>query len=183
MCLTNTPLTGDDMELFSQQTPDGRTIAAQPDPGRHVAQPPGTSPYDAMAGRSNGSTLVAFVSGSIAVLPQLPGETAGRVCLQLFLVGAADRFWARYRLHDGGFLRVVSGLLARHGLPGNETAALIEALPELRQDPGARRIMQQGADELDEWLDSRDNNVVLRLQELMAGWRRNRFCRERARRA
>ena len=71
------------MQTHTQQTPDGRTIPADPDPRRHVAQPPPRSTVDVLPKRARGSALVAFVSGSIAALPQLPADSGPRLCLQL----------------------------------------------------------------------------------------------------
>jgi hypothetical protein len=165
------------MRKFSRQTPDGRTIAAEPDLRRHVAQPPPRAPAADAAERADGSALVAFVAGSIAALPEQPRDDRARLCLQLFLLGAADAFWRRHDLPVAGATHVLSRLLERHGLPGSETAGLIEALPQLRQDAGARRILRQGDRAMAEYLANHDPNLFLQMQELVQDWRRRGLWR------
>jgi len=160
------------MARFSQQTPDGRTIAGDPDPRRHIAQPPPRSPAASAAWRADGSTLVAFVAGSIAALPEPPADSDARLYLQVFLIGAADIFWRRHGLPPAGAVPVLSELFERHGLPGNETAGLIEVLPQLRRDPSAQQILQQGEEAMTEFLDSHDPNLLLQILDLVADWRR-----------
>ncbi|MCG6943416.1 MAG: hypothetical protein LJE69_19465 [Thiohalocapsa sp.] len=166
------------MRNFSQQTPDGRTIAADPDLRRHIAQPPPRAPEAAVAERANGSALVAFVAGSIAALPELPAASGSRLCLQLFLIGAADAFWRLQGLPVTSATQVLSRLFERYGLPGNETAGLIEALPQLRCDPSARQILQQGEQAMNDFLGSHDPNLLLLILDLVADWRRQRLCRD-----
>ncbi len=167
------------MRNFSQQTPDGRTIAADPDLRWHIAQPPPQHPAAGAADSRGGSDLVAFVAASIAALPELPQDSGSRLCLQVFLIGAGEAFWHLHRLPAAGLTDVLSRLLARYGLPGRETAALIEALPQLRQDRTGRRILRDGAWEMETFLGSHDRNVTLRIQQHLSDWRRERFC-ERA---
>lgn len=63
-------------------------------------------------------------------------------------------------------------LLGRLGVPPEEAASLVAALPELPEDSFASRALRQGGDTLEAWLASRDPNVPLRLNELIAEWRR-----------
>lgn len=165
------------MPSFSQQTPDGRTIGGDPDPRRHIAQPPPRSPVAAAASHAKGSTLVAFVAGTIAALPEPPADSDARLYLQVFLIGAADSFWRRHGLPTAGAVPVLSELFQRHGLPGNETAGLIEVLPQLRCDPSAQHILQQGEEAMTEFLGSHDPNVLLQILELVADWRRRQAGR------
>jgi hypothetical protein len=160
------------MPNFSQQTPDGRTIGGDPDLRRHIAQPPPRSPLAAAAGRAAGSTLAAFVAGSIAAFPEPPADSDSRLYLQVFLIGAAGTFWRRHGLPPAGAVQVLSELFERHGLPGNETAGLIEVLPQLRRDPSAQQILQQGEEAMTEFLDSHDPNLLLQIPDLVADWRR-----------
>lgn len=94
----------------------------------------------------------AFVSGSVAALPKLPMTSASRLCLQLFLLGAANRLWTRAGQGGRGFAPLIAALLDRHGLPGSETIALGEAYPELAQDLRARRMMDAGSASMDEFV-------------------------------
>lgn len=170
------------MQRFTQPTPDGRTIPADPSPRRHVEHPPDSGPETgsdrAPEHEAAPAAFSTFVAGSIAALPQLPRDSGSRLCLQLFLLGAAESLNSRRQLTDGaGFSRACAALLERHGLPGSETLALIEALPELRRDPQARRIIRQGADAMTEWLGARDRGTALRIGELLAQWQRTAVCR------
>jgi hypothetical protein len=166
------------MTQFSRQTPDGRTIAAEPDLRRHIASPPERNPAEAVADRRDGSALTLFVAGSIAALPELPKDSGSRLCLQLFFIGAGSAFWHAHSLDTDGFIPVVRRLLERHGLPGSETAALIEALPELREDSSAKYILDQGAQAMLEHMRSHDRNLALRMQQRVSDWRRERICRQ-----
>ncbi|MCF7991480.1 MAG: hypothetical protein K9M02_13635 [Thiohalocapsa sp.] len=162
------------MQRFTQTTPDGRTIPAHPAPGRHVEQPP---PRHGAA-EAAPDALTAFVAGTIASLPELPDDSGSRLCLQLFLLGAGEELKTRRAIADDiGFASAYSLLLERHGLPGNETLALIEALPELQRDANASRILRQGARTMTEWLGSHDRNSALHAGELLAQWRRESVCR------
>jgi len=165
------------MRNFSQQTPDDRTIAADPDLRRHIAQPPPQQPAARAADRRVGSDLVAFFAASLAALPELPKDSGSRLCLQLFLIGAGEAFWVRHRLPAAGLTPVLSRLLARHGLPDRDTAALTEALPQLRQDRTGGRILNDGARAMEAFLGSHDRNVTLQIQQYVADWRRESFCR------
>jgi hypothetical protein len=166
------------MGKFLQQTPDGRTIAAEPDLRRHVAQPPPRHPATVGIDTGAGSVLLAFVSSCVAALPELPRASGPRICLQLFLIGAGEAFWAKHRLPVSGITHVLTQLLERHGLSGTETTALIEALPQLRLDLDAVRLLDQGAQAMEAFLINRDNNIALQMQERTAEWRRERLCQD-----
>lgn len=166
------------MYRFSQPTPDGRTIPADPDLGRHIAQPPPRHPAARAAERAAGSALTAFVAGSIAALPETPRGAGLRLCLKVFLIGAAEAFWRRHRLPAAGMIQVLSRLLERYELPGNDTPALVESLAQLRQDAAAREILEDGARAMAAFLGSHDPNLALQMQERVADWRRNGLCRD-----
>lgn len=126
----------------------------------------------AAAWRGDGSTLVAFYAGSIAALPEPPADSDARLYLQVFLIGAADSFWRRHGLPPTGAIPVLSELFERYGLPGNETAGLIEVLPQLRGDAITQRILQQGESVMMEFLGSHDPNLLLQVLDLVADGRR-----------
>lgn len=69
----------------------------------------------------------------------------------------------------------LSRLAARHGLPGTETAALIETLPERQRDAAARLILQQGAHAMEEFLANHDRNVALQMHDRLSTGRRKSF--------
>jgi len=163
------------MRTFSRRSPNGETIAAQRRPRRTAAQHPPQGRVTgaaSSAGRAGGSPLAAFVAGCIAALPELPADSGSRLCLQLYLIGAANAFWHLNDLPATGAIRVLSRLMERHGLPGNETAGLIEALPQLRRDPDARRVLREGEQAMATFLADDDPSLVLRLLEASTVWHR-----------
>mgnify|MGYP001028437398 CR=1 FL=1 len=96
--------------------------------------------------------LRAFVTGSIAALLESPKTSACRLCLQLFLLGAANRLWARGGQGGNRSVPVLAALLDRYGLPGSEAIALSATYRELEQDPTARRILHAGAEAMEEFV-------------------------------
>jgi len=152
-----------------QQTPDGRPVVIDPRRKRHVAFPP-------MSPRSVAPDLAAFepfVCAVIAALPELPRTPGSVLGLELFLLGAANRFRASRARDDGGELMAeLADLLERHGMAARDTLDLIALLPSLEREPFAQEVLDQGATALEDWLCSHDQNVVLRARELLADWDR-----------
>jgi hypothetical protein len=145
------------------QTPDGRVIC--------YTAPNGTRDSDEVAAPAL-AALKPFIQACMAMLPDLPMSGRTRATVLLFLLGAADRMWQRFRLDDQLFPDFAADLLRQQGLPAAEAVTLAGALPQARDDASAREALLEGAEAMDHWLDDHDGNSVLRLGELLSGWRR-----------
>jgi hypothetical protein len=145
-----------------QQTPDGRVIEQAPDPSHTQASPDRRT-----------QVLELFIEACLAVLPE--GALAGnaRVGFFLYLLGAADRLWQRLDLDPKRFPAFAEELLQRQGVPASTAATLAFALPQVREQGLARETFLEAAETLDDWLDSRDNDRVMGLGELLLRWRRS----------
>ena len=130
-------------------------------------------------GRSAGSSirkdqrleiLQPFLDCCMTVLPDTRLTTRARTGLFLFMLGAADRLWARMNLDPARFPAFAAALLQQRGLGADEALTLAFTLPGVREEEAARECLLEGAEALDAWLDSHDGNCVLRLGELIIGW-------------
>jgi hypothetical protein len=63
----------------------------------------------------------------------------------LFVLGAADRLWARAGLDDLRFPPYAEQLVGRLAVRSGGAASLVAALPQLPHDPFASRALRQGA--------------------------------------
>jgi|GEM_PF-6164830 len=156
------------MHKFWQRTPDGRPVFADSDPSRHLAFP------------STGATSISpdlaafepFVVAATGALPELPRNRESVIGLELFLLGAARRFRISRSYERQDLSGEIAELLGRHGMAVAETLDLITLLPSLEREPFAREVLDEGATALEDWLHSHDQNVALRVRELLADWDR-----------
>ena len=116
--------------------------------------------------------LQPFLDGCMSVVPDTRLTRRARTGIFLFMLGAADRLWARLSLDDARFPAFAATLLRQRGLSADEALTLAYALPSVREDESARECLLEGAATLDVWLDGHDANAILRLGELIAGWQR-----------
>ena len=151
------------MSETRNQTRDGKSADDEAHPGH--------PPAGAARERSD-QAFEPFIQGCMSLLPEIPGEVGPRMGFLLFLLGAADRFWERFQLDDRRFDAYAQGLLNRFGLGHSQAATFVGAIPRLPRYGPARDALVEGEQTLDLWLDSRDANVLLRVQELIPMWRR-----------
>ena len=153
-------------EQVWMQSPDGRVVRVDGDLGRPVGVPE-RALRDPLI-----RELEPFLQGCASVLSESRGDGRSRLGYLLFALGAVDRFWSVRGLDDARFPPYATGLSQRSGIPADQAATLVAALPRLTEEAFACRALLQGGDALESWLQSRDPNVVLRLTELVAEWRR-----------
>jgi hypothetical protein len=151
-----------------RQSPEGKAVAV----GGDVNERPVDSLQGADLEDPRLMELEPFLQGCLSVLPNPLEQGQTRLRVLLFLLGAADRFWSLQRLDDRRFHPYAESLLRRSGLSAQLAATLVSALPQLPEEPSARRAMVQGGDALETWLRSRDPNVALQLKELIGESRR-----------
>jgi hypothetical protein len=148
------------------QTPDGKPVATEHHPDRHLGYPP-----EKPASEPSVQALEPFIQGCLSLLPEIPGEVGPRMGFLLFVLGAASRFWERFQLDDGRFDAYAEELLTRFGLGLSQAATFLGAIPQLPRYGPARDALVEGEQTLDLWLDSRDTNVMLRVKALIPEWR------------
>jgi hypothetical protein len=154
------------MDQIWQQSPDGRAIAIEVPHDRNA---------EALEGSRDEPTVVAlepFVAGCLSTLPERPHASRERLGFFLFVLGAADRFWAREGLDDSRFPRYAESLLQRLGLRPETAATLAPDVSLLPTQGPVAEAMAEGGETLDEWLATRDSNVPLRIKELLPRWSR-----------
>jgi hypothetical protein len=144
-----------------QRTPDGRTIRV-PDDATSDAH---NQPVDEQL-----NILQPFIDACLVIAPEQSLNGHSRTGLLLFLLGAADEFWRRHELDDTRFPAFAQSLLQRSGVSGPAAATLSDTLPQLMSVEIARETFQEGAETLNDWLNSHDSNSVLRLTEVINRW-------------
>jgi hypothetical protein len=139
---------------------------ASPDQTRQPADP---------AARPDFGELNVFRRGCLSALPDGLVDPRLRTGFCLFLLGAVDRYWYRLHLDDSRFQPYAEDLLCGFGLRPQTAATIVSAIPQLMEDDAARRAILEGAEVFDAWRETNDPNVMLRLMELAAVWKRNGF--------
>jgi hypothetical protein len=156
------------MKPIWRQSPDGRAVAATDHPDdRAMGSPEATEGNEPRL-----RELEPFLEACMSLAPEPSEGEQVRLGFVLFALGAADRFWSLYGLDEHRFPAYAERLLARFGTAPEKAATLVAALPQVAGDPLGDHALREGGDTLDSWLQSRDPNVVLRLKELVAQWRR-----------
>lgn len=151
-----------------QQTPDGRPVFIDSHCDRHLAFPPeyATSISAELA------AFEPFVAAATAALPELPRTPGSVLGLELFLLGAAKRFRVGHARDSQDLMVDIAELLARHGMAVEDTLDLIALLPSLEREPFAQEVLDEGVTAFEDWLRSHDQNIALRVRELLADWDR-----------
>jgi hypothetical protein len=143
-----------------QRTLDGRVIATADNANGGTPDP-----RDKRLG-----PLQPFVTACVAALPAQALSQGRHLGLLLFFIGAADRLWQRYEVDDARFPAFAMRLLLTRGVRPAAAATIAQSLPQLRAIEAAHTVMVEGGDLFEQWVDSHDSAIVLRLPELVRQW-------------
>ena len=92
---------------------------------------------------------------------------------QWFLVGAAEHLSERRGLDGDGFRAVAAELVLRLGISRKQAQADLLGYEGPTGDPIHDTALEEGAQTMAVWLEGKDNNAPLRLNQLLAVWRRD----------
>jgi hypothetical protein len=148
------------MKTVSNRSPDGRVI--------QVKQ--GETGKRRRLDEARSKQFLPFLAACEATLPDLALEGPERLAFFIFLLGAADRLWARQRLEDRDFPDFAAELLTRSGVDLATARTISTTLPQLREIAVAREMMTEGARAMDMWVDGTSGNTLLQLPVLLRRW-------------